>query len=124
VDTIINTNLNFSMTGVSSIDYNLMVLPPVIPSLTITEAGTNLVAEGSGPVTFTLPFGSSTNSNIKIRANGFLRKVPIRVTLTPNSGVKRVFDAEVDNTGANPAFLTVPVTVPVNTLVTVHCWTR
>jgi hypothetical protein len=35
-----------------------------------------------------------------------------------------VVDAEADNTTANPAVIEVPVTFPVNSKVTVHCWTR
>jgi len=124
VDTVIRNNLNLGITGVSSIGGNLLVFPPTVPSLTVTEAAGNLVPDGSGPLTFTLPFGSSTNRTIKIRANGFGRNVPIRVTLTPDSGPKQIFEAEVDNTTVNPAVVTVPVVVPVNTLVTVHCWTR
>ena len=124
IDTVIRTALNFSITGVSSIGGNLLVFPPEVPTLTVTEAAGNTVTNGSGPVVFTLPFGSTTNRTIRIQAQNFARNVPIRVTLTPDSGDKLVFDAEVDNSAVNPASVDVPVTVPVNTLVTVHCWTR
>jgi hypothetical protein len=122
IDTVIRTGLNFSITGVLSVGGNLLVLPP--GTLTVTEAAGNTVPNGSGPVVFTLPFGSSTNRTIRIQAQDFARNVPIRVTLTPDSGGIRVFDADVDNSSLNPAVVDVPVTVPVNTLVTVHCWTR
>lgn len=124
MDTVIRSGLNFSITGVSSIGGNLLVFPPTVPTLTVTEAAGNTVTNGSGPVVFTLPFGSTTNRTIRIQAQDFARSVPIRVTLTPDSGAQRVFDANVDNTTVNPAVVDVPVTVPVNTLVTVHCWTR
>lgn len=124
VDTVIRDSVRFNITGVSSIGGNLLVFPPTVPALNLIEAADNPIPEGSGPVTFTLPFGSTTNRTVKIQASGFARNVPIRVTLTPDSGERRVFDAEVDNTTTNPAVVTVPVTVPVNTLVTVHCWTR
>jgi hypothetical protein len=124
IDTIVRTGVNFSISGVSSIGGNLLVFPPTVPTLTVTEAAGNTVTTGSGPVTFVLPFGSSTNQTITIQANGFARSVPILITLTPDSGERRTFTNEVDNVSVNPAFRTVPVTVPVNTLVTVHCWTR
>lgn len=124
VDTVIRTGVNFNTVGVTTIGGNLLAFPPVVATLTVTEAAGFAVPTGSGPIVFTLPFGSSTNRTIRIRAQDFGRNVPIRVTLTPDTGDKRVFDAEVDNTTVNPAVVDVPVTVPVNTLVTVHCWTR
>jgi hypothetical protein len=124
IDTVIRTGLSFGITGVSTVGGNLLVFPPTVPTLAVTEAAGNIVPNGSDPVTFTLPFGSSTNRTIKIQAKDFARSVPIRVTLTPDSGGIRVFDAVVDNSSLNPALVVVPVTVPVNTLVTVHCWTR
>jgi hypothetical protein len=124
VDTVIRTGLSFSITGVSSIGGNLLVFPPVVPTLAVTEAAGNVITNGSGPVVFTLPFGSTTNRSVKIQAQDFARNVPIRVTLTPDTGDRRVFDADVDNSTANPAVVEVPINVPVNTLVTVHCWTR
>ncbi len=124
IDTVIRTGLNFNIAGVSSIGGNLLVFPPAVATLNVIEAAGNAVPLGSDPIVFTLPFGSTTNRTIRIQAQDFARNVPIRVTLTPDSGAKRVFDAEVDNTTVNPAVLDVPVTVPVNTLVTVHCWTR
>ncbi|MDB6036538.1 MAG: hypothetical protein JWM99_379 [Verrucomicrobiales bacterium] len=124
VDTVIRTGLNLTISGVSSIGGNLLVFPSTTPTLTVTEAAGNPIPNGSGPVVFTLPFGSSPNRTIKIQARDFARNVPIRVTLTPDSGSILTFDAEVNNSTANPAVVDVPVTVPVNTLVTVHCWTR
>ena len=116
--------MSFNITGVSTIGGNLLVFPTTVPTLNVTEAAGNTIPNGSGPIVFTLPFGSSTNRTIKIQARDFARNVPIRVTLTPDSGDNRTFDAQVDNTTVNPAVVDVPVTVPVNTLVTVHCWTR
>ncbi len=124
IDTVIRTGISFSITGVSTVGGNLLVFPPTEPTLSLTEAAGFSIAEGSGPVVFTLPFGATTNQTVKIRAANFARNVPIRVTLTPDSGEVRTFDAEIDNAAANPATVEVPVTVPVNTVVTVHCWTR
>jgi hypothetical protein len=125
VDTIERDNLNFSAPGSSfTAGGNLIALPPVAARLATIEAAGNTVAEGSGPVTFILPFGSSPERTVKVQARDFGRNVPILVTLTPDSGSPVTVEAEVDNTTANPAVVEVPVTLPVNTLVTVHAWTR
>lgn len=125
VDTIERDNLNFSTPGSSfTAGGNLIALPPVAARLATIEAAGNTVAEGSGPVTFILPFGSSPERTVKVQARDFGRNVPILVTLTPDSGSPVTVEAEVDNTTVNPAVVEVPVTLPVNTLVTVHAWTR
>ncbi|MEO6035871.1 MAG: hypothetical protein ABIQ35_11495 [Verrucomicrobiota bacterium] len=124
VDTVVRTGVAFNMTGVSTIGANLLVLPPTVPTLNVLQAAGNPVALDSDPVGFTLPFGSNTNQIVRVQAKDFGRLVPIRVTLTPDAGDKRVFDVEIDNAAANPATLDIPVTVPINTLVTIHCWTR
>ena len=126
MDCIDRTGLsfNFQVASVTSIGGNLFIFPPTIPTLATIETAGISVPQGGGPVTFTLPFGSSPEQTIKVRAADFGRVVPIRVTLTPTSGPRVVVDAEVDNTSANPAVVEVPVTLPVNTLVTVHAWTR
>jgi hypothetical protein len=51
------------------------------------------------------------------------RVVNVRVTLTPDSGAKNFVDTTLDNTAANPVEKTVDMVIPVNTKVTVHCWT-
>jgi hypothetical protein len=124
VDSVTRDGIKFSMAGVSTVGGNLLVFPPTAPSLTVVEAAGNTIPAGSDPVVFTLPFGSSTNRSVRIQARDFARKVPIRVTLTPDTGDRLTFDAEIDNTTANPASVDVPITIPVNTLVTLHCWTR
>lgn len=124
VDTIDRSGVQFNFQGVSSVGGNLFTFPPVVPRLDTIEVAGNVLPEGSAPATFTLPFGSTPSRTVKIQARDFGRNVPIRVTLTPDAGAPVVVDAEVDNTTTNPAVIEVPVTVPINTLVTVHCWTR
>jgi hypothetical protein len=74
-------------------------------------------------VTLQLPFGASPNQTIRVQANDWGRVVPIRVVLTPESGAPTIFDAEINNAATNPAVGDVPIVLPVNSLVTVHCWT-
>lgn len=126
VDTIDRTNLRFQFlnNSVTTVGGNMLSFPPLIPQLATVEAAGNVIPLGSGPVTFNLPIDSTTNRTVKIQARDFGRMVPVRVTLTPDSGLPVIVDGQIDNTKDNPAFVVLPVTVPVNTLVTVHCWTR
>ena len=126
VDTIDRSNLNFTFreSNVTTVGGNLLTFPPAVPALSTIEVAGNTIAQGGGPVTISLPFGSSPDRTVKIQASGFGRVVPVRVSLTPDSGGVRTFDADIDNTTANPAIAEIPVTIPVNTLVTVHAWTR
>ena len=126
VDTIDRSNLNFTFrdNSVTSVGGNLLTFPATVPALSTIEVAGNAIAQGGGPVTITLPFGSSPDRTVKIQASGFGRVVPVRVSLTPDSGGVQTFDADIDNATANPAVAEIPVTIPVNTLVTVHAWTR
>jgi len=125
VDTIERDGLNFSAPSSSfTAGGNLIAIPPASPTLATIEAAGTAVPEGSAPPTLILPFGSSPERTIKVQARNFGRNVPIVVTLTPDSGAPITVQAEINNTTLNPAVVEVPVTLPVNTLVTVHAWTR
>jgi len=116
--------LTFNPTSSLSVGANLFIFPPVVPRLDVVQVAGQVIPVGSAPVTFQLPFGSDPNQIVRVQASDWNRVVPIRVVLTPDSGAPVQFDAEINNTAQNPAVADVPVTVPVNTLVTVHCWTR
>ena len=103
---------------------NLLAIPPVVPHLNTIAFDDTLIPLGSTNVTFFLKFDSKTNRTIKVQARDFNRDVPIEVVLTPNSGPVLRFQTNIINTTINPAVVEVPVNVPVNTLVTVHAWTR
>jgi|GEM_PF-980531 len=124
VDTLDRSGISFRFDGVSSVGGNLFSLPTVSPRLDTIEVAGNAVPEGSVPLTFLLGFGSPPERMVKVQARDFGKVVPIRITLTPDTGSPVIVDAEVDNTVNNPATVDVPVTFPVNSKVTVHCWTR
>jgi hypothetical protein len=124
VDTLDRSGVAFNFQGVTTVGGNLFAYPEVIPRLDTIEVAGNLVPEGSAPTTFLLPFGSPADRKVKIQARDFGRVVPIRVTLTPDTGERVFFDAEIDNLAANPATVEVDVKFPVNAKVTVHCWTK
>lgn len=126
VDTIDRSTLNlaFRDPAQTTVGGNLLSFPPLVPRLDTIEVAGNAIAPGGNPATFLLPFGSTPNRTVKVQASDFGRLVPIRITLTPDSGERVTVDAEVDNTAPGSATVDVPVVVPVNTLVTVHAWTR
>ena len=103
----------------------MFVNPGVVPRLDILEAAGQAIAPGAGStVRVQLPFGSDTNRTVRIQARDFGTDVPIRLTLTPDSGRRIEINATIANGAANPAEVTVPVGLPANTLVTIHAWTR
>lgn len=127
VDTLDKTALTFSFQplSVTTVGANMFVTPGALPRLDITQAAGQAIAVGTGStVRVQLPFGSDTNRTVTLQAKDFSADVPIRLTLTPDSGNRIVIDTNIVNTAANPASVTIPVGLPVNTLVTIHAWTR
>jgi len=126
IDTLDRTalNLTFNPAGITSIGSLMTVFPTPVPRLDIIEAAGTVIPVGSGPVVFTLPFGSSTNRTVRVQARDFNDVVPIRVVLTPDNGSGISYDAEIDNQTANPAEVTVNVDLPVNVQVAIDAWTR
>ena len=127
VDTLDKTalQLSFQPLSVTTVGANLFVAPSSIPRLDLTEAAGQAIPLGTGStVQVQLPFGSTTNRTVIVQARDFNADVPIRLTLTPDSGPRIVIDTNIVNTSVNPAMLVIPVSLPVNTLITVHAWTR
>lgn len=127
VDTLDKTTLRltFDPLSMTTVGANMFVNPGAVPRLDIIEAAGQAIPVGTGnTVRIQLPFGSDTNRTIRIQARDFGTVVPIRVTLTPDSGRRIEVDATIANTTTNPAEVTVPVGLPPNTLVTIHAWTR
>jgi hypothetical protein len=124
VDTIDRRDLrlNFGSAAQTTLGASLFMDPDPLPRLDIVRVASQDIPVGSGPVTVQLPFDSDPNITVRVRAQDFGAVVPIQVVLTPDSGPKSVVNAELNNTTTNPATLDVPVTVPVNTVVTIHVW--
>lgn len=124
-DLSLNLDLKYIPVTVASVGSTMIVFPPNAPRLDITQAAGNSIAEGTpSAVRIQLPFGTDPNQNVTVQAKNFKAKVPIRVVLTPPSGDAINYDAEVDNTTANPATATVNVKFPINQLVQVSAWTK
>lgn len=126
IDTLDRSGLSLSFGGQASVGAFLTVFPSPVPRLDIiSAAGTSIPQGSTSPVTIQLPFGSTSNRTVTVQARDFGEQVPIRVVLTPESGVPTSYDATINNTsGNNPATATVNVVVPVNTKVAVNAWTR
>ncbi|HVR37313.1 MAG TPA: hypothetical protein VMS21_15870 [Methylomirabilota bacterium] len=124
VDTVDRRDLRFTFSPntQTTLGANMFIAPTPMPRLDLIQVADLDIALGSGPVTYQLPFGSDPNVTVTVRAQDFGSVVPIEVVLTPDSGPRSVVAAEIDNTTVNPATVDVPITVPVNTVVTVHVW--
>ena len=124
VDTLETDGIAFQFNGARTVGQNLFSVPSTLPRLDTIEVAGTVIPEGSSSPTITLPFGSSPQRTVKIQARDFGRVVPFVIMLTPSSGPRITVTNSVDNTTSNPAVVEVPVTFPVNSKVTVHCWTR
>lgn len=126
LDTIDRTDVRFNFQPAEAVSAgaNMFIFPQPVPRLDVVQVGARDIPVGSGPTQVQLPFGSSPNVPITVEASNWRRKVPIRVVLTPDSGLPVKFDAEIDNSANTPARVTVPAVFPVNTLVNVQVWTR
>lgn len=126
IDTIDRSDLRlvFQPTASTTVGANLFVFPSTIPRLDVTEAAGTTIPLESGPVKITLPFGSSTNRTVTVRAAGFGTSIPIALVLTPESGRRVLIESQIDNTTQNPATVTIPVQLLPNVQTTIHAWTR
>lgn len=94
------------------------------PRLDVLQIGRAVVTPGDqNSVSILLPVGSSPQQQVTVRASNFGRRVPIQVVLTPDSGPRQVFTAEIDNSDPGAAQVLVPVTFPVNVTTVVNVWT-
>jgi hypothetical protein len=117
-------NISFLPNSTASVGGFMVVFPDPFPRLDIVEAAGRAIALDSGPTQVLLPTGSPASQIITVRARDFGQNVPVRVVLTPDNGPAQTYDAEINNTTANPAEVAVNVTFPVNVLTHVHVWTR
>jgi hypothetical protein len=120
-----NIGFTFVPSAVASVGSAMVVFPTNTPRLDILQAAGRVIPEGTnGPVFVELPFGSNTNQTVVVQARNFNTNVLIRLVLTPQSGDPLSYDSQIDNQSVNPAQVTVPVGIPINTIVTVNAWTR
>ncbi|NKB24262.1 MAG: hypothetical protein GKR87_07790 [Kiritimatiellae bacterium] len=119
--------------GMSGITFNptpsvgsfMAVFQNPLPRLDVIEAAGQTIPEGASTAYHVhLPSGSPSNQTVLVQAKDFSgTNLPIRVTLTPESGDPLSYDADIDITGGT-ATGTVNAVFPVNILTHVHAWTR
>lgn len=96
--------LSFDPTAAVSVGSFMVVFPDVVPRLDIIEVAGQASPEGTpGPVQVILPFNAPTSQMVKVQARDFAGVVPIEVVLTPDSGDRVVYPADIDMGGGNPA---------------------
>jgi len=124
IDTIDRTDMRFTYEPLASLSVGgfMAVFPPVVPRLDIVEVAGRAIAPGA-PAEILLPFGSSPNQTVRIRAADFVGNLPIEVVLVPSSGEREVYEADIDM-NTDPDEVTVDVEIPVNTRTRVWAWSR
>jgi hypothetical protein len=126
VDTIDRSSLLLTFTPLSAVSIGTFIkvfLEPH-PRLEIVEAAGQVI-DPATPAIIILPFASSPDQIVKVRATDFTAAsmVPIRVMITPDSGDPTSFDADLIM-GAGPTEIDVPVTLPINNTTRIFAWTR
>lgn len=93
----------------------MAVFPGPVPRLDITEVGGTAIPEGTAaPVLVTLPPGSPTSQNVKVKVTNLTGTVNIDVAVVPENGARTVVTTPVDmGGGGTPITITVAVTLPV-----------
>ncbi|MEM7249748.1 MAG: hypothetical protein AAF533_30870 [Acidobacteriota bacterium] len=66
--------------------------------------------------------GSDPAVDVVVEGTGFSGMVDIEVALVPESGSGSIVAATIDMTGGDPATVTVPVTLPTNSVTKVSAW--
>jgi len=128
IDTLDRHLANFNYTaGAATVSSGalMIVFPNPLPRLDIVEAaGTNIAVGAASAVIVQLPYGSTSNRTVTVRAQDFNAVVPVAVVLTPEQGSPVVYTNAIDNLTTNPATNVFNVVVPVNVVVKVNAWTR
>jgi hypothetical protein len=123
IDALFFDEATFSYQPASAVSLGsfLVTFPPA--SLTLVDVAGSAVKNPLQPLEVLLPFGSSPQRAVTVRAQGFAPAsvVPIEVVLTPRSGDPVRFSAVIDTAASDR--VAVPVTFPVNTRTYVAVWT-
>lgn len=129
VDALTNT-LSLIDTGDGSPGYatfgkNMVVVPPNLPSLRITQAaGTNIALAQTDPVFVLLLAGSAATQTVQVQANNFNSVVPLVAVVTPEAGERQTFNFDIDNTAGGASTGSVQVQIPAGVSTRIDVWTR
>jgi hypothetical protein len=126
IDTINRRNLQLDLQPALAVSLGgfLAVFPDVVPRLDLVEAaGESIPLDQAEPIEVILPFGSTPQRTVVVRASGFPGSVDIDVVLTPDSGPATVYPATIDM-NTDPDTVTVNVEFPINRSTRVTAWSR
>ncbi len=126
VDTLDSTELEitFDPVGLTTVGPNLVVFPPLLPRLDITEAAGQTVAlDTPSPVLVDLDFNADPNQTITVRAENFLKVVNFALVLQPVNGSRTIIEESIDNTEGTPVIKEVDVVLPLNAQTEIFVWT-
>ncbi len=125
LDTPDANEARLNINGVWTIGALMLTKLPVEPKLNILKIGDkDIPQDAAGTVNVIFPNGTPAERIVKVQAKDFGSIVPIRVALTPDYGPRVIVDTEINNTAAGVATKDIPVTFPLNVVVSVNVWTR
>ena len=102
----------------------MWVFQPNTPELDIiSAAGQSIPVGATNSVYVSLPAGSPTNQLVTLSAANFTNSIPIRISVTPDTGPSVAFDGVIPNTG-NPSTNSFNVNIPAGAVSRIDAWTR
>lgn len=104
---------------------NMIVFPPNLPEVRITQAAAqSIAADRIDPVFVLLPAGSSSTQTVRVSCKNFNSIVQLVAVVTPESGEKQQFEFSVDNSSGGTTEGNVQVQIPAGISSRVDVWTR
>jgi len=104
---------------------NMVVFPPNLPEVRITQAaGASIALTQRDPVFILLPAGSPATQTVQVQAKNFNSVVPLVAVVTPEAGERQTFNFDIDNTAGGATTGSVQVQIPAGVSTRIDVWTR
>ncbi len=103
---------------------NMVVFPPNMPELKITQVAGKTITSTTDPVYMILPPGSPSTQSVQVQVKNFGTIVPLVAVATPEAGEAVKYEFQVDNTAGGTANGSVQIQLPASVLTRVDVWTR
>lgn len=119
-DSVRGTSQNHVTSGA-----NMVVFPPNMPEVRITQAaGTSIAVSQTDPVFVLLPPGSPASQQVHVQVKDFHGVVPLVAVVTPEAGGRTSYNLDVDNSSGGTSTGSVVVQIPAGVSTRVDVWTR